>query len=186
IGQFLDARLRYRWERSPSLPDLLAAWRSDGGLESLFEACDAQMYIEARAPGAGFADSCLLSEAGFVPARSLLLAPSAVQAGLLGNLEGAKQLVKQWGWTTLGDLRDAAIRDGMENDRVRSLCNEVLHVARAGLAASDRHWLAYADFVLASGRSGADRLIHTWQNGGATTGQRLRAVVARHSALHPA
>lgn len=186
IGQFLDARLRYRWERMPSLPELLAAWEREGGLESLFGACGAQTYIEARAPGAGFADTCLLREAGAASARSLLLAPSALQAGLLGNLDAASQLVKQWGWQNLGRLRETAIRDGMENDRVRALCEDVLHVARAGLGASDHQWLAYADFVLASGRSGADRLIDTWQSGGATHEQRLKSVVSRHAALHPA
>src|SRR5690606_13374419 len=102
IGQFLDARLRYRWQRQPTLVDILHAWKRDGGLESLFLDCGAQTYIEARAPAAVFADTALLDEAGPAIARSVLLSPSALQAGLLGNLEDAWRLVTDRGWQALG------------------------------------------------------------------------------------
>ncbi|MBV6306373.1 hypothetical protein KVP10_15885 [Candidimonas humi] len=185
IGQFLDARLRYRLQRTPELAELMQAWEHEGGLEDLFEACGAQMYIEARAPGAGFADECLVDEAGQGPARSMLLAPIALQRGLLNRLDAAQDLVDRWGWAALAALREPAMRDGLDDARVRALCADVLDVARAGLGAEGRQWLAYADYVLDSGRSAADRLLETWNRAPGTAGQRLRAVLARHAALHP-
>jgi len=185
IGQFLDARLRYRWARTPSLSALLQAWSQAGGLEALFEACGAQMYIEARAPGAGFADACLLAEGGAAVARSLVMAPSALQLGLLRRLPDAWRLVQDWGWSTLGELRPVAMRHGLEDSRVRALCAQVLDVARAGLESPDRAWLDYPDFVLRSGRTGADRLLQSWHAAGTKGAQRLAALLPRHAALHP-
>jgi hypothetical protein len=185
IGQFLDARLRYRLEVLPPLPDLMQAWRRDGGLEALFEACGAETYIEARAPGAGFADECLLREAGLDEARSLLLAPSALQKGLLAKLDEAERLVEGWGWQTLGALREPAMRAGLGDARVKALCAQVLAVARAGLPSTDACWLAYPEFVLASGRTGADRLLDTWNSAGGTAEHRLAALLPHHAAVHP-
>src|SRR3546814_12634264 len=80
IGQFLDARLRYRFGTPLSLSELMAAWRRDGGLEQLLAVSGAQLYIEVRAPGAGFADTCLLRVAGAAVAQSVLLSPSALRS----------------------------------------------------------------------------------------------------------
>ncbi|OWT62087.1 glutamate-cysteine ligase family protein [Candidimonas nitroreducens] len=185
IGQFLDARLRYRLQRTPDLAELLRAWEREGGLESLFEACGAQMYIEARAPGAGFADACLMSAAGPQQARSVLLAPIALQRGLLNRLDAATDLVARWGWDALAALREPAMHSGLDDARVRALCAEVLELARDGLGAADKQWLAYADYVLDTGRSAADRMLDTWNRAPGDAAQRLRAVLARHAALHP-
>lgn len=186
IGQFLDARLRYRWQTEPLLSDIMQAWKQDGGLESLFLACGAQTYIEARAPAAVFADAALLDEAGSGVAASVMLSPSALQAGLLANLDEAWQLVTERGWQALGDLRQPAMREGIEDAGVRALCVDVLAVARRGLAASDGHWLAYPDFVLDSRRCAADRLLDTWMAAKGDIEHKLAALPARHAVLHPA
>jgi hypothetical protein len=154
-------------------------------LESLFAACGVQAYIEARAPGAGFADACLLQEAGTMAAHSMLPAPGALQAGLLARLDDAWLLVRDWGWQALGALRQPAMRAGLDDARIMALCSDVLAVARAGLAERDRHWLAYPEFVLASGRTAADRLLDTWTSTGGAAAQRLAALLPRHAALHP-
>lgn len=185
IGQFLDARLRYTLPVSPPLAELLAAWKKDDGLETLFERCGAQMYIEARAPGAGFADAALLHEAGAEVARSLLLAPIALQRGLLANLALASRLVDSWGWQALGELRETAMRHGLADERVAALCAEVLALAREGLAPDERPWLAYAEYVQDTGRNSADRLLDTWNAASGSAEKRLLAVLARHAALHP-
>ena len=185
IGQFLDARLRYRLDSLPALEELLRAWHSDGGLESLFEACGAQMYIEARAPGAGYADASLMQEAGPDVARSLLLAPSALQLGLFNNLDDAWNLVRDWGWKALGDMRQQSMQAGLGDAKVRALCAEVLEVARAELDKDDAPWLAYADFVLDTGRAGADRMLDTWNSARGAPQERLAALLPRHAALHP-
>ena len=200
IAQFLDARWRYRLAQLPALPDLLAAWRRDGGLESLFEACGVDGYIEGRAPGAGFADACLLREAGAAAARSVLVAPTALQCGLLANVDAAWQLVQDWGWDELGRLRLAAMRDGLADAKVRALCGDVLAAAHAGLPDGEAEYLAYADYVLQSGRSAADRLLDTWNSlprgspkgspkgsayGLPNDGGRLAGLLRLHTALRP-
>ncbi len=186
IGQFLDARLRYRLGRLPALEDIMRAWRREGGLESLFLTSGAQTYIEARAPGAIFADAALLEEAGVDVARSALLSPSALQAGLLGNLDEAWRLVTDTGWRELGSLRLPAMRAGIEDARVKALCADVLAVARSGLDDDDRRWLAYPEFVLAGGRCAADRQLDTWMAAKGGEAQKQAALLARHAALHPA
>src|SRR5690606_2462174 len=132
-------------ERQPELADLLLAWQKDGGLEQLFVDCGAQTYIEARGPGAAFADAALLDEAGAAVARSLLLSPSELHAGLLGNLERGGRLVVDRGWKALGELRLPAMRLGVEHEEVRGLSADVLAVARAGLDRADACWLAYPE-----------------------------------------
>lgn len=184
IAQFLDARWRYRLAELPCLADVLAAWDRDGGLEALFAACGVDGYIEGRAPGAGFADACLVREAGRQEARSVLVAPTALQQGLLAEPEASWQLVQDWGWDELGRLRQVAIRDGLADTRVRALCADVLAVAHGGLHADDAHHLAYADYVLQSGRSGADRLMETWNSLPGGEG-RLQGLLPLHTALHP-
>jgi gamma-glutamylcysteine synthetase len=185
IGQFLDARLRYRFGEPLDLPELMAAWQRDGGLEALFESSGMAMYIEARAPGAGFADARLLRDAGAEAAQSILMSPSALQAGLLANLDAARALVRDWGWQALGALREPAMRRGLDDDGVRALCTDVLAVAAGGLGRADRHWLAYCDFVLDSGRTAADRMLDTWTSAGGREDSRLAAVLRQHRVLRP-
>lgn len=186
IAVFLDARFRYRLEHMPSLQSLLAAWQQEGGLEALFAECGIDGYIEGRAPGANFADKRLVAEAGHAAAQSVLVAPSALQLGLLNNVSEALLLIQDWGWVELGQIRDAAIRQGMEDARIRALCADVLDVARRGLPEDDHHWLNYADYVIRSGRSGADRLLGTWRDRNAGgIGMRLAHVVDQHTAIVP-
>lgn len=185
IGQFLDARIRYRLATLPDVSQLLRAWSRDGGLEELFQQCGASMYLEARAPGAGFADGALMRDAGLPEARSILMAPTALQTGLLSNLAQAQALVRDRGWAELGALRYDAMRFGLHDPNVLALCRDVLAVAAGGLAPGERQWLAYAQYALASGRSGADRLLTTWNSVPGGVAERLAAVVRQHRALHP-
>src|SRR5690606_1699229 len=97
IAQFMDARLRYQWQTLPALPELMAAWRRRDGLEALFEAHGAEVYIEGRCPGAGFPDTALLEEAGAAVARSMVMSPVALQWGLMQRLDEAERLVSGWG-----------------------------------------------------------------------------------------
>lgn len=186
IAVFFDARFRYQLQQMPSLERLLAAWRQDGGLESLFDTCGIDGYIEGRAAGANFADKRLVAEAGTTVAHSVLMGPSALQLGLLNNMPEALLLIKDWGWAKLGSMRDAAIRQGLDDTRVRALCMDVLSVAHRGLSAHDQKWLNYVDYVVASGRSGADRLLDTWGSGKAKTPEaRLVRVLDQHAATLP-
>lgn len=161
-AHFLDARWRYKVDQEPALDALLAAWDQPGGIEALLQACGVDGYIEGRAPGAVFADAQLIDELGPDIAATAPIAPSAVQLGLLSNLDQAEQLWRQWGWGTLRELRSAAIRDALADDRVRALAQDVLAVARAGLPEGERDWLGYAEQAVQTGRTGADRLLELW------------------------
>lgn len=186
IACFLDARFRYHLQQLPSLSTLLAAWKSEGGLEALFAECGIDAYIEGRAPGANFADAALLDEAGSEVAGSVLVSASALQLGLLCNLDQALDLVHDMGWAALGQLREVAIREGVQNDAVRALCTQVLDVARGGLDRNDQQWLAYPDYVVSTRRCGATRLLETWcQAEDDTLETKLQRVIRRHAALEP-
>lgn len=186
IAQFMDARLRYRLASLPALPELMSAWRSVGELEALFQAHGAEIYIEGRGPGAGFADQVLLDEAGPAVAAAMVMSPIALQWGLLQRLDEAEALMACRGWGCLGELRERALRYGMEDPQVRELCAEVMAIAESGLQTEEQPFLEYARYVLAEGRSAADRLLDSWH--ALSDGEpalRLAQVTRRHMALPP-
>ncbi len=183
FAQFLDARWRYRLSTTPDLATLLSAWDQDGGLEALFAQHGVDGYIEGRAPGANFADPHLMDEAGPAICSSVAVAPSAIQLGLMRNLGSALDLVRDWGWANLSELRAQAITHAVSHDQVHALARDVVAVARAGLAAEDTKWLAYPDYVLETRRTGATRLLDLWRQPHGSPGQRLAHVVRQRRAL---
>jgi gamma-glutamylcysteine synthetase len=185
FAHFLDARFRYRLATRPPLDDLLAHWARPGGIEALYAQAGVDGYIEGRAPGAVFPDRQLLAEAGAEIAMTAPMAASALQLGLLRNLDQAETLVRQWGWIPLRRLREVAIRAAMDDDRVRALAADTLAVATAGLDEEDRRWLAYANHVLASRRTGADRLLTVWSGTAGDVAAKLAAVYVQRSLVLP-
>jgi len=185
FAHFLDARWRYRLAVRPPLAELLAAWRQPGGIEALYERCGVDGYIEGRAPGAVFADAQLLQEAGAAVASSVPMAPSAIQLGLMRNLNQAEQLWRDWGWLQLRELRASAIRHALADDTVYALATEVMAVAREGLAEDEHCWLAYADYVLTSRCTGADRLLALWNQTATSPRDRLLALCAARTVVVP-
>ncbi len=186
IANFMDARLRYRLASLPDLPTLMRAWRTPEGLEALFEAHGAEIYVEGRVPGAGFPDGVLLEEAGASVAASMVMSPLALQWGLLQRLDEACCCVRAHGWQRLHALRERAMRHGLEDNEVAQLCREVLEVARAGLAPAERPLLDYAFFVLESRRNAADRMLESWRSETSSDpAKRLARVARRHRALRP-
>lgn len=184
IAQFMDARLRYRLGTLPPLAQLLHDWRRPHGLEELFEAHGAQIYIEGRCPGAGFVDAVLLAEAGAEVARSMMMSPVALQWGLLQRLDDAERLMARWSWQELRALRDRAMRDALADTEVALLCREVVDIAADALSADEAPMLAYAQYVVDTRRCAADRLLESWQGwSGLEPSQRLAAMVQRHQAL---
>lgn len=183
FAQFLDARWRYRLNSTPDLSTLLRAWNQDGGLEALFAQHGVDGYIEGRAPGANFADPDLMDEAGPAICASVAVAPSAIQLGLMRNLGSALDLVRDWGWENLSKLRAQAITHAVSHDQVHALARDVVAIARHGLAPEDAHWLAYPEYVLATRRTGATRLLDLWQQPQRTPAQRLAYVAQRRRAL---
>ncbi len=185
FSPFLDARFRFRFGSHPERAELLAALARPGELEDLLARHDAEGYIECRMPGANFADASLMAETGRELAAGVTLAPAAIQAGLLANLAQAEALVRDWGWQRLRDLRPGAIAHALHDADVHALAGEVLAVAREGLAAADRGRLDYVSWVWAHRRTGADRTLEQWLAASGTPEQRLAALAAQRTVLHP-
>lgn len=182
FAHFLDARWRYRLASHPPLEALRAAWKRPGGIEDLYAGLGAVGYIEGRAPGAGFADAQLLQDAGKAVAATTVMAPSALQLGLMRNLEQAEDLLREWGWLRLRDMRADAMRHALDDDAVWALARDALAVAEGGLAADERHWLDYARYAVDSRSTGADRLLRLWRDLEGDP-HRLRAVCRARAAV---
>lgn len=185
FAPFLDARYRFHFERLPELSVLLAALERPAGIETLFAAYEVEGYIEGRMPGATFCDAATVSDMGWSAACTATIAPSAIQMGLLGNLDEACRLVAAWGWERLAALRDPAMTSGLASPQVHALVGDVLAVARGGLAPGDQSWLGYADWTFTHRRTAADRLLHTWRAAGGDPVRALRHVVEHHAVVSP-
>ncbi|MHB8765110.1 MAG: glutamate-cysteine ligase family protein [Deferrisomatales bacterium] len=190
FASFADARIRYAFDGA-ELPveELLAALDGVGDeVERLFAARTRYLYIEGRIPGANFADAELLDLADGDVARSVEVSASALQKGLLCNLEAAKALVARYPWEGLASLRGEAVRHGLgarcgDLDAV-AFCREVLAAAEGGLAAEERWMLAYPRHVLATGQNGADRALASYgRRHGGTAAERIRAVAVEREAV---
>lgn len=182
FAHFLDARWRYRLASHPPLEALREAWARPGGIEDLYAGLGVVGYIEGRAPGAGFADAQLLRDAGRAVAATTVMAPSALQLGLMRNLDQAQDLVRAWGWLRLRDMRADAMRHALDDDTVLALARDVLAVAKGGLAPDEQHWLDYARYAVDSRSTGADRLLRLWRDH-AGDPRRLRAVCRARAAV---
>jgi gamma-glutamylcysteine synthetase len=163
FAHFLDARWRYALDTLPGLEELLLAWKVPGGIEALFARHGVRGYIEGRSPGSALPDAQFIREAGPDVAATIPLAASALQLGLLRNLDAAESLARSREWEKVKDLRSRAIRHALEDDEVYALTRDALALARAGLTAEERHWLAYADHVLQTRRTAADRMLSLWR-----------------------
>lgn len=96
-------------------------------------------------------------------AATLVMAPSALQLGLMRNLSQAEDLLRSWGWLRLRAMRADAMRDALHDPAVRALAGEVLAVAEGGLAPHERPWLAYARYAVDACSTGADRMLRLWR-----------------------
>lgn len=187
FAQFLDARIRFGFASEPSLDAFFTAWERSDGLEALFETHCEFCYIEGRAPGANFADRALLDQAGLEVAASVVIAPSALQAGLLRNPAAAWRALARWPWAALPALREAAMRDGLAGQvgplSIRALCDVVLELAAPELSAAEVWMLAYPLYVLRSGRNGADRARAAYAALAGDPGERMKHLIQAREAL---
>lgn len=187
FGHFLDARIRFGFDEMPDLDTFHAAWARDGGLEDLFARTLAYSYIEGRAPGTNLADADLAEAAGEAVAASVAISPSALQMGLLNNLEAARGWLERLDWRSVAALRAAAMRDGLAGEAgdiaVRDLCGQVIALAADGLDADSQWMLGYPLWVLRTGRTGADRALAFFEAASGPAEERLRALCLRRMAV---
>jgi len=186
FAPFLDARFRFRFGSRPSIEVLQSALQTPEGIEAMMVRHDVDAYIEGRVPGAGFPDAALLKEMnGAATAASVVMGPSALQQGLLNNLDEAFGLMQEWGWQRLRGLREAAVIHALEDGAVRQLVGEVIAVAQAGLDAAEHRHLDYVRWVWSNRRTGADRMLESWARLAGSPAERLRALAAQRTAVHP-
>jgi len=171
-SNFLDFRLRFAFGTpGPGPAELARALGPGGGFDALFRDHATNLYLENRCSGATFPDADLTDAAGTPEVQSCMIAASALQAGLVastmndGGAEGAAFL-RRWPLETVRSLREQAIRhalSGPQNPLLVALCTDALDLARRHLPAADQPCLAYADWVLATGRTGAQRALDHWE-----------------------
>lgn len=160
-AQFAGARIRFTLKNSAVDPrEFYEVCSNDGPLEELLASSVQSMWIEGRDPGANYLDR-ELAEEGID--GDLCMAPMALQAGILSNLNEVTTYLSQFSWSQLGALREAAIQDGLhggvEGIKVSTFAQEIVEIARDGLAEEERHLLHYFDLVLETGKNGADRAL---------------------------
>lgn len=160
-AQFSGARIRFTLKKCAVEPrQFYEVCVSDGSLEDLLESCVESMWIEGRDPGANYLDR-ELAEAGL--SSEMCMAPMALQGGILNNLRDVTTYLNRYPWSQLEALRDAAIREGLHGEvegvRVSTFAAELLEIARDGVAEEERYLLYYFDYVLRTGKNGADRAI---------------------------
>lgn len=187
--QFTGARVRFALRGDFTVEEFLAAMSgTDDEVEMLFAQKAKYTYIEGRDPGANFPDAETRSlPNGDALARSVLISPSAIQAGLIRNLEKAESLLAKYGWANLCALRDASIRDGLQAKywgiAVRDVCESVLNVAADGLASEEQWMLAYPAHVLSSGKNAADRALEMFNAQSGTPEERIQKILVRRMAM---
>ncbi len=158
-------RIRYSLKKDGfPVAEFVAACKetSQMKVEEIFEAHAHFMYIEGRAPGSNLPDRELYA-AGKEIALSVATSPSALQAGLIRNLDKTKKYIEHFPWGQLSKLRDVAIEQGLdgvvEDLSVYTFTQRILDLAAEGLSTEEQTFLAYPQWVLQQKQNGADRAL---------------------------
>lgn len=165
FAQFAGARVRYRLNVDDfPLENFLEALKNPQSqkVEEIFSQYAEAVWIEGRDSGANFPDEEII-ERGDEIAQSIIVAPSAIQAGLIRNLKRSSSFVDSYDWGFLRELREAAIRKGLEGEvdgiSVYDFAKKVLEIAADGLTSEEQKLLAYPLSVIETRKNGADRAI---------------------------
>jgi len=183
FAQFAGARIRFvlKKENFP-LEEFLNALKNSGErkVEAIFSSFAKSMWIEGRDPGANFPDREIL-DAGNEIVSSVLIAPAAIQAGLIRNLEEAVSYIDSIPWLKLKALRESAIRDGLVGEvddlTVFEFTDRILEIAAKGLTVDEQRYLAYPQWVLERKQNGADRAIEYVDRQNLPLGQALLSLL---------
>lgn len=170
FAQFTGARIRYGLNHQDfPLSKFVSACQklNQTKVEEIFEKFAKFVYIEGRDPGANFPDQEIIN-AGEDIAKSVVISPSAIQTGLIKNLTKTIKYIEKYPWKQLGQLREAAIKDGFDGKigklTVEEFTRNILNLAEEGLGKDERWMLAYPKWVLETKQSGADRAINFVKN----------------------
>lgn len=165
FAHFSAARIRYGLHKNIDIdPKLISSVIRAGNTETekLFKEITDYVYIEGRDPGANFPDS-ELRDVDNNMANTVLMSPSALQAGIISNIRKSSQLWRKVGWDNLKGLREAAIKYGMQAEynghKVYDVASEMIEIAAEGLDEKEQYLLAYPSYVLSTKSNGAERAL---------------------------
>ncbi len=163
--QYTDCRIRYCLnDTGPDLGEFMDVMDNHPDkLEEFLAPFISFCYLEGRAAGANYPDRYLTGLDRFEISSSLVISPSALQYGLLRNLNQTAMLMKKYRWTDLQGLRDQAVKNALDGEyngiKVKDFCMDVVETAAQGLD-SDHEWmLDYPLWVLQTQKTGADRAL---------------------------
>ncbi|HDQ39827.1 MAG TPA: hypothetical protein ENN39_02195 [Desulfonatronum sp.] len=181
--QYTDCRLRYglKNEDLDVKRFLHVLDERPDRMEELFQTHAEYCYVEGRSAGANYPDREIADMAESEVAASVAVSPSALQYGLLRDLDRTKRLVARYAWADLVGLRGQAMRHALEGEyggvKVRDVCAGVLEIAGQELASEQSWMLAYPLWVLQTGKTGADRALERFKRISGPSATRLRKLV---------
>jgi len=163
FAQFASARIRWHFDHSRVNVDQFLEAYENNRLEELFsKGAVSDIYIEGRDPGANFPDSYLKTLNSDI-AWSTVTSPSALQAGIINNLNEAYSYISNFSWKHLDLLRESAIIKGLQGEvdgiNVYEFAKKIFEIAGRGLSMPDHRMLAYPEHVLNTKQNGADRAL---------------------------
>lgn len=183
FAQFSGARIRFKIKNYKGFPlekFVKACKEESGEVEKIFKDFAEYTYIEGRDPGANFPDYETL-KAGQDIAETTYISPSALQKGLLNNLKNSTDYIDSFNWQELIELRDQSIKNGLDgktkNIKVKDFTNKILELAKNGLTKEGQNYLAYPNWVLKTGKNGADRAIEFVEKSGLTLDKALKELI---------
>lgn len=170
FAQFASARIRWHFDHSKVNTEQFIESYKQNDLEALFSnGAVSDIYIEGRDPGANFPDSYLNSLDENI-AKSTVISPSAIQSGLINNLDEASKFINSFEWKNLNLLRESAIKNGLHGNsgdlNVYDFAKKILEIAERGLSSKNEPLLAYPHLVLRTKKNGADRAIEDYVSNG--------------------
>jgi hypothetical protein len=165
FAQFIGARIRYglKQENFP-IQDFVDACKkiNETKVEDIFEKYTNFVYIEGRDAGANFPDE-QINSFGEKISQSVVISPSAMQSGLINNLDKVLSYLNTISWSDLGKLRNEAIQNGLQGKiqkiTVEEFAKRVLNLALEGLEKKEHWMLEYPKWVLETKQNGADRAL---------------------------
>lgn len=183
FAQFSGARIRYKFKNHKDFPlkKFVEGCKNETAeVEKIFKEHAEFTYIEGRDPGANFPDQETQS-AGKDIAYSTFIAPSAIQKGLLNNLDKSAKFIDSFNWQELIELRNESIKNGLEGKtkhiKVKDFTRKILELAKEGLIKKEQQFLAYPEWVLQIEKNGADRAIEFVKNSNLPLDKALKELI---------
>ncbi len=159
---FGPARWRFALNAGIDPKEFTEICNTGGDLESLLKPHLTNSYIEGRTPCANF-PSQRHAEVDDGVRNSLVISPSALQAGLLTNPgQNFHRIISRYSWTEITSLRETAIARGMEDPEVQRFSRFVFNIALERLSSrlgqdEAQRLLRYPEHVIDTGMNGSSR-----------------------------